>query len=148
MACFLFWLVLLSPLILHTSIIVLQLTDVSLQDSNPTDLNQKEMVARASEFKRSMQEHPLRFGFLDGHVEHICPSQEEQTWVLNIKRGVLSALQNTMPTLESSVRQREVSRSHVPCTQSDFKMMDQHQLMSTNNKTRLDQHLVFVDNVP
>lgn len=38
----------------------------------------------------------FRFAFHDGIIQEVCPNPEEQIWVLNLKRGVLSTLQNTM----------------------------------------------------
>ena len=89
---------------------VLKLSDVTLQDSNPEQYESRQYVERAWEFTRSLQEKPLRFAFLDGEIENICP-EEEPAWVLNIKRGILSALQNTMPTLDSNVDTRETDVS-------------------------------------
>lgn len=83
---------------------------MSLQDSDPQQYETRQYVERAWEFTRALQEKPLRFAFLDGQIEHICP-EEEEAWVLNIKRGVLSAMQNTMPTLEDDVSTREVGIS-------------------------------------
>jgi hypothetical protein len=37
-----------------------------------------------------------RFSFGDGLISEICPSGNETSWVLNFKRGILSAFQNTM----------------------------------------------------
>lgn len=84
-----------------------QLSDVNLQDSNPQQYDSRQYVERAWEFTRALQEKPLRFAFLDGQIESICPDEEE-SWVLNLKRGILSALQNTMTSLEESIVTREV----------------------------------------
>jgi hypothetical protein len=37
-----------------------------------------------------------RFSFSDGLIPEVCPHENETSWVLNFKRGILSALQNTM----------------------------------------------------
>ena len=71
----------------------MQLMDVSLQDSNPRDYERRNHVEKAWEFKRALQEHSMRFGFLDGHVADVCPNPNEIPWVLNIKRAIISALQ-------------------------------------------------------
>ena len=86
----------------------MQLFDVSLQDSNPQDYDSRQYVERAWEFTTAMQGKPLRFAFLDGDIENICP-EDEPAWVVNIKRGILSALQNTMGTLDRDQTIREVS---------------------------------------
>ncbi|EGI63145.1 Apolipophorin [Acromyrmex echinatior] len=49
-----------------------------------------------SEFKANLERHELRFTFDDGLIHELCPDQRESAWVLNIKRGILSMLQNSM----------------------------------------------------
>ena len=88
----------------------MQLSEISLQDSDPSQYESRTHVDRALDFKRALQEKPLRFGFVDGRIENICPENEE-TWTLNIKRGVLSSFQNTMYSLENNVQTTEVDVS-------------------------------------
>lgn len=38
----------------------------------------------------------LRFSFQDGRVEELCAAPTEETWVLNLKRGLLSAFQTSL----------------------------------------------------
>ena len=66
------------------------------------------LSAASQEFSRSLEEHPLRVSFQDGRIESICPSETEKTWVLNIKRGVLSMIQNTMDDLNTDQKVKEV----------------------------------------
>ena len=49
-----------------------------------------------TEFKANLERHTLRFAFDDGNVREVCPEPGEVVWALNIKRGILSMLQNTM----------------------------------------------------
>uniref|UniRef100_A0A8W7PWS0 Vitellogenin domain-containing protein n=1 Tax=Anopheles coluzzii TaxID=1518534 RepID=A0A8W7PWS0_ANOCL len=42
----------------------------------------------------------LRFAFHDGAIGEICHEDSESVWTLNLKRGILSALQNTMPRFD------------------------------------------------
>ena len=49
-----------------------------------------------SEFKANLERHELKFTFDDGLIHELCPDQREPVWVLNIKRGILSMLQNSM----------------------------------------------------
>jgi len=79
---------------------VLTLSDVSLKDVDPS-LGSQEHVTQAYEFKRALQERALRFGFADGRIDGVCPDPEEKTWVLNIKRGIISAFQNTMDSFNT-----------------------------------------------
>ena len=48
------------------------------------------------EFQSALEKNALKFGFQDGVISNICPSLNEPVWVLNVKRGILSALQNSM----------------------------------------------------
>lgn len=49
-----------------------------------------------SEFKASLEHYPLKFTFDDGVIHELCPDRHEPIWALNIKRGILSMLQNSM----------------------------------------------------
>ncbi|XP_043484877.1 apolipophorins [Leptopilina heterotoma] len=48
------------------------------------------------EFKSSLERNTLRFAYDDGIIREVCPNSNEEIWVLNIKRGILSMLQNSM----------------------------------------------------
>lgn len=63
---------------------------------------------QSNEFKTALEEHPLRFSFQDGIMEELCPLPEESAWVLNIKKGILSSLQNTMDTFKTEQNLVEV----------------------------------------
>uniref|UniRef100_UPI00358E76FA vitellogenin-like n=1 Tax=Myxine glutinosa TaxID=7769 RepID=UPI00358E76FA len=49
-------------------------------------------------FGEALEHFPLHFSFQDGVVSHLCPLMDEPFWVLNVKRGLLSALQNSLPS--------------------------------------------------
>lgn len=49
-----------------------------------------------ADFKANLERFPLRFTFDDGRIDELCPNRREPIWALNLKRGVLSMLQNTM----------------------------------------------------
>ncbi|KAG6459272.1 hypothetical protein O3G_MSEX011302, partial [Manduca sexta] len=70
---------------------LLQLTDVSLVDQS-----ENYPVERAEKFVNAVSLHDLRFAFHDGVISEICPSEEEEDWVLNFKRAILALFQNTM----------------------------------------------------
>ena len=78
----------------------LRVTSVMLQDSDPSNADIRQHVDKHQQFKQAIESKPLRFAFIDGKIENICPSTDEQVWVLNIKRGILSTLQNTMNSLQ------------------------------------------------
>ncbi|XP_057263855.1 uncharacterized protein LOC130598454 [Pezoporus wallicus] len=50
-----------------------------------------------------LEQHPLHFSFHDGKVMKLCPVRSEQTWALNIKRGILSVLQTSQASTASTV---------------------------------------------
>ncbi|XP_025989321.2 uncharacterized protein LOC105195312 [Solenopsis invicta] len=61
-----------------------------------------------SEFKASLERYTLTFTFDDGLIHELCPDRREPVWALNIKRGVLSMLQNTMRRFDVDHRGDEV----------------------------------------
>lgn len=58
-------------------------------------------VTRSAQFAAAVQKRSLHFSFQDGTVDQLCPG-DDPAWVLNIKRGILSAFQNTMHDLSSA----------------------------------------------
>lgn len=98
-----------SSLKLREELLPLQLSDVSLQDSDPSNIESRQQVERSNEFREALQARGLRFSFVDGHIEHICADQEEPVWALNIKRAILSTFQNTMESLDTDKRVFEAS---------------------------------------
>ena len=73
-----------------------QLRDVFLEDLNPKDVTVRQTSKNNAEFKEALERQSLHFSFQDGRIEAICTSNNEPTWVVNIKRSVLSAFQNSM----------------------------------------------------
>ncbi|XP_067140225.1 vitellogenin-like [Centruroides vittatus] len=51
---------------------------------------------------RELTRHDLPFSFEDGKISEICPAPEEKRNVLNIKRAILSAFQNSMKNFDDS----------------------------------------------
>ncbi|XP_046338509.2 uncharacterized protein LOC124119888 [Haliotis rufescens] len=88
----------------------LKLRDVKVYRSDPST-NPMENADETGEFKRNLERSPLRFSFQDGVVEELCPAEGETTWALNIKRGLLTAVQNSMDSLDrdQSVFERDVT---------------------------------------
>lgn len=77
---------------------ILQLSNVKLEDTGPTD--KYVAASQKEEFRTALQKHCLRFSFQDGIIDQLCPSEGEAVWVLNIKRGILSSLQNSMKFID------------------------------------------------
>jgi hypothetical protein len=90
---------------------ILRLKDVGLEESDPTDASIRTKAEGSSAFAAALERHPLVFSFQDGEVEHLCPSDDEETWTLNIKRGVVSAMQNSMKQVEVSQKVYETDVS-------------------------------------
>ncbi len=82
---------------------------MSLLQVDPTDATVRTEADTSAEFSRQLEAVPLRYAFQDGRVEHLCAS-EESAWVLNIKRGVLSAFQNSMEHFENDHTVSEVNK--------------------------------------
>ncbi|XP_060596717.1 uncharacterized protein LOC132750705 [Ruditapes philippinarum] len=59
------------------------------------------------QFAQTLEKFPLRFSFQDGRIETVCPSEREEPWAVNIKKGILSSLQNSMDSFEFSFKGSE-----------------------------------------
>ncbi|GAB0088507.1 uncharacterized protein DMENIID0001_029540 [Sergentomyia squamirostris] len=71
-------------------------SDGNLEDDDYADSEEVELHPRSYEFAEQVSKHELRFSFQDGVIGELCPHEEETIWVINLKRGILSAFQNTM----------------------------------------------------
>lgn len=78
---------------------LLQLRNVHLEEADHLG---SYPVADLSDFAYSLEKYPTRFAFQDGLVESLCPVEGEETWALNMKRGVLSLFQNSMNDFEGN----------------------------------------------
>ncbi|VVC87834.1 unnamed protein product [Leptidea sinapis] len=70
---------------------ILHVSDVTLIDQD-----ENYPVERVEKFIAAVTSYELRFAFHDGVVSEICPEEEEEDWVLNFKRAILSLFQNSM----------------------------------------------------
>nr|CAI5855622.1 unnamed protein product [Callosobruchus analis] len=70
----------------------ISLSEVTLKDDSSDD----SYHPKSMEFAGALTAHPLRFSFEDGTIEELCPRKQEQQWVLNFKRGLLSMIHNSM----------------------------------------------------
>lgn len=82
---------------------------MQLADSDLTNAEIYSNVARSAQFAAALQKTSLHFSFQDGTVDELCPG-DDPAWVLNIKRGILSAFQNTMHDLSSAREKRHEVR--------------------------------------
>ncbi|RLW01598.1 hypothetical protein DV515_00007975, partial [Chloebia gouldiae] len=69
---------------------VLKVQDVQIKKSFAS---REESLMEMDSLREILEQHPLHFSFHDGKVLKLCPVRSEQTWALNIKRGILSVLQ-------------------------------------------------------
>ncbi|XP_037091139.1 apolipophorins-like [Pollicipes pollicipes] len=84
----------------------LQLRDVTLEDSDPKNVDRRRHVDDMASFKDELEKYPLSFSYQDGRVEELCSSQFESVWALNFKRGLLSATVNNLETLDLGETQK------------------------------------------
>ncbi|KAG1669608.1 Apolipophorin [Nymphon striatum] len=85
----------------------MQLQDVSLEEYDPISTGRKASI-NSEKFSKDLQQYSLRFSFQDGKIEEICPSSDESSWVLNVKRGILTVFQNSMDNLDKDQTLEEV----------------------------------------
>ncbi|XP_069761934.1 apolipophorins-like isoform X2 [Narcine bancroftii] len=57
--------------------------------------SKEELVPGHEKLRAALEKHPLHFSFQDGIIPEICPAEDEETWSLNIKRGILSVFQDS-----------------------------------------------------
>ncbi|ROT61462.1 vitellogenin [Penaeus vannamei] len=50
---------------------------------------------------RTLERHPLVVAVVDGRVQHVCAHPEDEPWAINLKKGVASAFQNSIPSLSA-----------------------------------------------
>ncbi|KAG5866821.1 hypothetical protein JTB14_009006, partial [Gonioctena quinquepunctata] len=79
---------------------LLTLSDIKLSENIPRDGSESSEHANTQLFADMITEYSLRFSFKDGVISELCPREEEEDWVLNFKRGILSMLQNSMKRLD------------------------------------------------
>lgn len=58
--------------------------------------NFESLHPKSMNLHQDLSQNLLRFAFYDGLISEVCPLEGEAPWVLNIKKGILSAFQNTM----------------------------------------------------
>lgn len=51
---------------------------------------------KSDEIGEDISRYEIRFAFHDGLINELCPHADEPSWVLNVKKGIMSSMQNTM----------------------------------------------------
>ncbi len=95
--------------IMQLTLLIFQLEDVRLEQSDPSDLTKRSLSDNHKSFRSQLEQRPLRFAFQDGSIKELCASEDEPEWVLNVKRGVLSSFQNSMEHFDDDHKVTEVS---------------------------------------
>lgn len=84
------------------------LDDESEDYTEPEEIELHPMSDRMSD---DIYRNNLRFSFHDGLIGEVCPDDSEPVWVLNFKKGILSAMQNTMVRFDVDHNTTEVDVS-------------------------------------
>ncbi|XP_037556374.1 apolipophorins-like [Dermacentor silvarum] len=81
---------------------LLQIRGTTLEEEDPSRPGQRRPSPNLAELRDALERQPLRFSYQDGRVDNLCPGQGETPRALNIKKAILSLLQNSMKELEVS----------------------------------------------
>ncbi|KAM6424394.1 uncharacterized protein PHA67_004969 isoform 2-T2 [Liasis olivaceus] len=73
--------------------------------------SEAKLINENDRLREVLERYPLWFCFHNGKVLKIFPQKNEPTWALNVKRGILSALQTSSPiaAANSSVEEVDIS---------------------------------------
>ncbi|XP_034937258.1 uncharacterized protein Apoltp [Chelonus insularis] len=74
----------------------LKISKASIRHANRGKYDAEFPDRAEADFKEQLEHYSLRFVFEDGQIQELCPHSEDPIWSVNIKRGILSMLQNTM----------------------------------------------------
>jgi len=109
----------------------LELRGTELSHLTPNDPTAKTASPVGGAFKDALEANTIRFGSNNGAVERICGAERDPAWVLNIKRAIISALQNNMADLktETTIRESDV----VGTCDTVYKTMEDGSIVKTKN---------------
>lgn len=48
-----------------------------------------------------LERYPLVVAMMDGRVQRVCSHPDDDTWSVNLKKGVASIFQNSLPSLSA-----------------------------------------------
>ncbi|XP_052255844.1 uncharacterized protein LOC127861416 isoform X2 [Dreissena polymorpha] len=83
---------------------VMRLSDVKLTEYDPTTSSMKPVTSTDIAL---LESNPLTVSFQDGKIEDLCLASMESDKTLNIKRGILSMIQNNMDDITSAQTVKE-----------------------------------------
>jgi hypothetical protein len=109
----------------------LELRGTELSHLKPTDATAKDPSPVGGAFKEALEANAIRFGMNNGRVERVCGGVADAAWVLNVKKAIISALQNNMADLkrETTIRETDV----VGTCDTVYKTMADGSIMKTKN---------------
>ncbi|XP_071528861.1 LOW QUALITY PROTEIN: uncharacterized protein [Panulirus ornatus] len=62
---------------------------------------------------RFLERYPLVVAVSDGRVHHVCSHPEDDVWSINLKKGVASAFQNSLPYLPPTIFTQNITETDV-----------------------------------
>lgn len=83
----------------------LKLKNVHFEDQTGEHSQEYSVPSKDNPFKEQesqLEQYSLLFDFQDGKINQICANQDEDIWVANVKRGIISLLQNSLDDLTTS----------------------------------------------
>ncbi|XP_033098587.1 uncharacterized protein LOC117102434 [Anneissia japonica] len=120
---------------------VLKVSEVMIQDKNQ---NGSFSISKNNEYlETSLMRYDLRFGYDIGRISTVCPKEDEETWVLNIKRGILSAFQGTSLQVigASEPEQMSVETDVTGICPVQLKRVSNFKTIKLKNFERCKQHI-------
>ncbi|XP_026671389.1 uncharacterized protein LOC108627461 isoform X2 [Ceratina calcarata] len=87
-----------------------------------------------AEFKKNLERFALRFAFDDGRIDELCPDKRDHVWALNLKRGVLSMMQNTMQRFDIDRRANELDVNGI--CETSYRLHEAKRTSLVLNKTK------------
>ncbi|KAK8762358.1 hypothetical protein V5799_026376 [Amblyomma americanum] len=81
---------------------LVQIRGTSLEEEDPSRPGQRRPSPNQAELREALERYPLRFSYQDGRVDNLCPAEGETPRALNVKKAILSMLQNSMKELETN----------------------------------------------
>ncbi|GAB6027954.1 hypothetical protein CHUAL_002182 [Chamberlinius hualienensis] len=72
----------------------MSLKEISIHSRTSENPAPTEQAVGHELFKTSMEANPIHFQFNDGAIDSLCSHPRDEPWVLNVKRGIISMLQN------------------------------------------------------
>jgi len=109
----------------------LELRGTELSHLTPNDPTAKTASPVGGAFKDALEANAVRFGMNNGMIERVGGGARDAAWILNIKRAIISALQNSMADLKTATTVRE--SDVVGTCDTEYKVMEDGSIVKTKN---------------